>query len=1102
MKKVLVPAALLLSLILLFSSFPAFSAAGGEVSLAVTFANGLPGDGEGSLTVSGVTAGTYRLYFVDENGSLPGYEPIVEQAVPAGSFTFDFPRALLLPPGATGIGLYTGLTEIAVCDIPAEKRLPVTGANFTFASVSDVHMNLSDSEYGAKPKWTAALNFFDEMAMDAVIVSGDLTGSGTSNEYERYRAAVEDSTYDPSRIYEAQGNHDSTQVGRFLSYTQGVDDVHPFEGSAWFYVLFEGEGDERDNLFIFMAQELSGTSGTPTTDNFSTRQLDWVEGLLETYAGTETNIFLVEHSMIYNFGPGDKRDGAYAEPMYFNNSFPGNIRFKSILTEYKEMIMMAGHTHLTLRAGYNFGDENGTAARMIHNSSTSQPRCYTASGAISYNSEGRTNATNGSEGYLVYVYDEYVTYVGYDLTEQSIIPAASYLIPLYSEDRSSAVSISVTVPPAKTEYVEKEWFDATGMVVTATYADGSTAEVKGWGCSNVGELSPDDAEVLITYGGCAPVPVAITVSGAPSPHGAGVFEGSGTAEDPFLISTPADFAYLTDLMNACTDSASPCGGGYFYKQTADIDMTGYEGYDGTHVLNDSRKVYFGGVYDGAGHTINVDIVSPGQTSVFPYISGAILNLKITGSIDSGVAATTSSAQPIRTMSAGSVIANCVFDMTLTASIANGVCYSSYGTMFNVFATGVASGERYSNAAYRTNSGGSYYHVFTDMQNAQGGAITHSTCTASNDLDAIAAAFNDREDDAFVSGLRALTMNCPELTAEALGAVNVANGALVLSDGVLGGGSAPTISGSGTKDDPYLIDSPDTFMLLTDFMNASTSSSSPYGKGKYFLQTADIDMTGCAGYDGTHVLNDSRKVYFGGVYNGGGHTITVDIETEGQTAVFPYLTGALLNLKIVGSIVSPTGSTGSGTAQPIRAVQAGAVVANCVFEMTLSGAVANGVCYSLYGTVMNVYATGVATKAVYTTNTGTCLHVFNNVTNASGKLLTHSTTTSTSDLDVIAEAFNDRESDAYASGLAALRTLDETLTDEVLLPVYSDGERIVFGLVNSLAGDVNNDGLLSVADVSALLDALAGPDGRFIDLNGDGSMTVADVSALLDVLAAM
>lgn len=60
------------------------------------------------------------------------------------------------------------------------------------------------------------------------------------------------------------------------------------------------------------------------------------------------------------------------------------------------------------------------------------------------------------------------------------------------------ISIAVTTPPSKTTYEAGDAFDKTGMVVTATYDDGSTSVVKNYSVSPV-ILSKDVTEVTITY---------------------------------------------------------------------------------------------------------------------------------------------------------------------------------------------------------------------------------------------------------------------------------------------------------------------------------------------------------------------------------------------------------------------------------------------------------------------------------------------------------------------------------------------------------------------------------------------------------------------------
>ena len=63
------------------------------------------------------------------------------------------------------------------------------------------------------------------------------------------------------------------------------------------------------------------------------------------------------------------------------------------------------------------------------------------------------------------------------------------------------------------------------------------------------------------------------------------------------------------------------------------------------------------------------------------------------------------------------------------------------------------------------------------------------------------------------------------------------------------------------------------------------------------------------------------------------------------------------------------------------------------------------------------------------------------------------------------------------------------------------------VASTLAGDVNRDGSVTIADVTALVDIILGKDSEepyaydhmAADVNGDGSITIADVTALVDVI---
>lgn len=94
----------------------------------------------------------------------------------------------------------------------------------------------------------------------------------------------------------------------------------------------------------------------------------------------------------------------------------------------------------------------------------------------------------------------------------------------------------------KTEYAAGDTFDPTGMVLQATYADGSTetAPADQVTFAPTEPLTKDITSVKLTYCGTE-VELPITVTGG--------LKGSGTAEDPWLIETYQDFETVRDLVS-------------------------------------------------------------------------------------------------------------------------------------------------------------------------------------------------------------------------------------------------------------------------------------------------------------------------------------------------------------------------------------------------------------------------------------------------------------------------------------------------------------------------------------------------------------------------
>ena len=118
--------------------------------------------------------------------------------------------------------------------------------------------------------------------------------------------------------------------------------------------------------------------------------------------------------------------------------------------------------------------------------------------------------------------------------------------------------------------------------------------------------------------------------------------GSGTQDDPWLISTADDLKALADFINngsANEYDADSCGNekfygcynfhGYYFKQTADIDLQGASwdpiGY------SDNYSYCFSGNYDGGNHTIR-NAVSTGKRDDDGASNAGIFGCVLFGSI--------------------------------------------------------------------------------------------------------------------------------------------------------------------------------------------------------------------------------------------------------------------------------------------------------------------------------------------------------------------------------------------------------------------------------------------------------------------------------------
>lgn len=160
--------------------------------------------------------------------------------------------------------------------------------------------------------------------------------------------------------------------------------------------------------------------------------------------------------------------------------------------------------------------------------------------------------------------------------------------------------------------------------------------------------------------------------------------GSGKYTDPYLISTAEDFMNFTEAMyNGETFS------GKYFRQTADLDMTSIRSYNG--IGSEGR---FDGIYDGDGYTIHA-VIEGDDECIFPYLSGLVINLGTTGSVNNSAQA----AGICRSIRQGGGIVNCYSLMDITSygsGQAGGISASTQSgdiLLTNCYFAGTLSGEQ-------------------------------------------------------------------------------------------------------------------------------------------------------------------------------------------------------------------------------------------------------------------------------------------------------------------------------------------------------------------------------------------------------------------------
>ncbi len=484
--------------------------------------------------------------------------------------------------------------------------------------------------------------------------------------------------------------------------------------------------------------------------------------------------------------------------------------------------------------------------------------------------------------------------------------------------------------------------------------------------------------------------------------------GTGSKADPFIIDDEYDFIEFTEQMKS-----GETYDGKFIRQDADIDLSENLDYTGVN-----EKQTFAGTYDGNGHKIKVALDSAGNNTLFPYVTGTIMNLGTEGSIKTSGSFAMGIARSIR---AGGKMVNCWSDVSVSGSTACGLSWSNYGIIENCCFTGTLSG----NTLHSIASSQGEEYIFKNCYYKEGtGNQSGTGVTAVKESD-INSAFADKLNEGRASYATTLGVSEDSLSywtvqdgkafhhipVPVVESITVTPGDFSLDkgDGILltaeiSGKFNPSkevtwsIEGDvseGTKieEDGFLTvdinENASSFKVMaksnqdgsvadvitvTVGKNAKSepdgSRARPYliGSAEDFISFIDVVISGkypsgtyfkqtCdLDLAGSGYEGIGGSATFTGIYDGAGYTININLASDTDKCLFPYTSGTIMNLGVTGSI-----KNGTYAAAICRSVRAGGKLINCWSDAYVEGANLGSIAWSNYGIMANCYFSG-TTKA--------------------------------------------------------------------------------------------------------------------------------------------
>jgi predicted phosphodiesterase len=317
------------------------------------------------------------------------------------------------------IYVYNGATPIGKIKTSGLKMPELGSKLYSFGALSDVHVTYGDL---ARTRFKNAIKFLtDEEKVAFTCIAGDLTSSGTADQFRSYISATEEAKNLCTRtaiIHDTTGNHDVEQGNATINYLQDyADGKEPYASRELYYSFMQG-----NDLFIMF-----GMTGWPGKNGnsilFSDESMVWLENLLN--ANKNRRIFLFEHCPYFVSANGAVTDGIGAivglAPPTGGYIASRNHAFMKLMEANPNVTWFHGHTHIPFYRQAEHSGLNYASGLGFHIPSS-------ATGRIQNSNGGWGNNNSESWGCVVDVYKNHIVVRGCDLVTNKFVPIATYCL--------------------------------------------------------------------------------------------------------------------------------------------------------------------------------------------------------------------------------------------------------------------------------------------------------------------------------------------------------------------------------------------------------------------------------------------------------------------------------------------------------------------------------------------------------------------------------------------------------------------------------------------------------------------------------------------------